>query len=201
MSRQPGVREPVGLPPLLMTKLHPPPWRTQTLARDRLVERLRAGSGTKVTLVAAPAGCGKTTLLGTWRKAEEGTRPVAWLSLDEGDNDTVVLWSYVLAALRSECPTLEEVTSPELLGASRIVDTFLPELINGLTALGDAALVLDDFHRLTSGPARDSVTWFVDHVPSTFRLVVATRSEPALPLAALRAHSELLELRAKDRGS
>ena len=183
-----------------MTKLHPPPWRTQTLARDHLVERLRAGSGTKVTLVAAPAGCGKTTLLGTWRKAEEATRPVAWLSLDEGDNDPVVLWSYVLAALRSECPTLEEITSPELLGASRIVDTFLPELINGLTALGEAALILDDFHRLTSGPARDSVAWFVDHVPSTFRLVVATRSEPALPLAALRAHSELLELRAKDLG-
>ena len=72
----------------------------QTLARDRLVERLRAGAGTKVTLVAAPAGYGKTTLLGIWREAEEATRPVAWLSLDEGDNDPVVLWSYILAALR-----------------------------------------------------------------------------------------------------
>ena len=183
-----------------MTKLHPPAGRTQTLARDRLFERLRAGAGTKVTLVAAPAGCGKTTLLGTWREAEEATRPVAWLSLDEGDNDPVVLWSYVLAALRGECPTLEVTASPELVGASRIVDTFLPELVNELTALGDAALVLDDFHRLTSGPARDSVAWFIDRAPSTFQLVVATRSEPALPLAALRAHGELLEVRAEDLG-
>ena len=100
MSQQSGAREHVRLQPLLVTKLHPPPWRAQTLARDRLVERLRGGPGTKVTLVAAPAGYGKTTLLGTWRKAEEATRPVAWLSLDEGDNDPVVLWSYVLAALR-----------------------------------------------------------------------------------------------------
>ena len=69
-----------------------------------------------------------------------------------------------------------------------------------MTALGDAALVLDDFHRLTDGPARDSVAWFVDRAPSTFQLVVATRSEPALPLAALRAHGELLEVRADDLG-
>ena len=72
--------------------------------------------------------------------------------------------------------------------------------MNGLTALGDAALVLDDFHRLTGGPARDSVAWFIDRLPSTFQLVVATRSEPALPLAALRAHGELLEVRADDLG-
>ena len=172
----------------------------QTLARDHLVERLRAGAGTKVTLVAAPAGYGKTTLLGIWRDAEEARRPVAWLSLDEGDNDPVVLWSYILAALRRECPTLGVAASTELLGASRIVDTFLPELVNELTALGDAALILDDFHRLTSGPARDSVAWFIDRAPSTFQLVVATRSEPALPLAALRAHGELLEVRAEDLG-
>ena len=79
----------------------------QTVARDRLVERLRPGPGSKLTLVAAPAGCGKTTLLGNWRELEEASRPVAWLSLDEGDNDPVVLWSYVLAALRGVCPTLD----------------------------------------------------------------------------------------------
>ena len=97
------------------------------------------------------------------------SRPVAWLSLDEGDNDPVVLWSYVLAALRGVCPALDVSSSPEVVGGSRIVDMLLPELINELSALGDVALVLDDFHRLTSGSARDSVAWFVDHAPSTFQ--------------------------------
>jgi LuxR family maltose regulon positive regulatory protein len=194
------LRETIKPPPLLMTKLHPPPGREQTVARERLLERLRARRDIKLTVIAAPAGCGKTTLLGTWRELEREERPIAWLSLDEGDNDPVVFWSYVLAALRGVCPSLGVSWSPALLGASRIADTFLPELINELTAIGDAALVLDDFHRLTGGAARESVTWFVDHAPSTFQLVLATRSEPALRLAALRAHGELLELRADDLG-
>ena len=182
----------------MMTKLHPPPRRDQTIVRDRLLDRLRAGPGIKLTVVAAPAGSGKSTLLGAWRELEEATRPVAWLTLDEGDNDPVVLWSYVLAALRGALPDLEVSASPELIGASRIVDLLLPELVNELTVQGEAALVLDDFHRLSSGPARESVAWFIEHAPTTFRLVLATRSEPALPLAALRAHAALLELRADD---
>src|SRR5262249_28676003 len=174
---------------LLMTKLHPPPARKQTVSRDRLLERLRTGPGTKLTLVAAPVGSGKTTLLGMWRESEEAAaRPVAWLTLDEGDNDPVVLWSYVIAALRSACPALDMPLSPELVGPSRIVSVALPELVNALTAIGEATLVLDDFHRVSSGPVRESVAWFLEHAPSTFRLVLATRSEPALPLASLRAH-------------
>jgi LuxR family transcriptional regulator, maltose regulon positive regulatory protein len=187
-------------PTLLMTKLHPPPPREQTVARERLIERLRQVPGSKLTLVAAPAGCGKTTLLGTWRELEEASRPVAWLSLDDGDNDPVVLWSYVIAALRGVCPTLGVSVSPERVGPGRIVDVVLPELINELTALGEAALVLDDFHRISNGPARESLEWFIDRAPSTFQLVVATRSEPALRLPALRAHGELLELRAGELG-
>jgi LuxR family maltose regulon positive regulatory protein len=187
--------------PLLMTKLHPPPPRDQTVPRDRLLERLHTGPGTKLTLVAAPAGSGKTTLLGMWREAEEAaSRPVAWLTLDEGDNDPVVLWSYVIAALRGACPELDMPLSPELVGPSRIVNGALPELVNALTAVGEVSLVLDDFHRVSSGSVRESVAWFVDHVPSTFRLVLATRSEPALPLGALRAHGALLELRADELG-
>jgi LuxR family maltose regulon positive regulatory protein len=192
--------ETVRSPLLLMTKLHPPPRRDQTVSRARLIEQLRARPEIKLTVVAAPAGCGKTTLLGTWRELEEGGRPVAWLTLDDDDNDPVVLWSYVLAALRGVCPALEVSRSPERLGASRLVDVFLPELLNALTILGDAALVLDDFHRLTSGPARESVAWFIERAPSTFQLVLATRSEPALPLAALRAHGALVELRADELG-
>ena len=200
MGEQTVAPASIRRPPLVMTKLNPPPGRTETLLRDRLVERLHAGADAKLTLIAAPAGYGKTTLLGSWREARAATRPVAWLSLDEGDNDPVVLWSYILAALRSRCSRLGAITSPELLGASRIIDILLPELVNELTALGEAALILDDFHRLTSGPARDSVAWFIDRAPSTFQLLVATRSEPALPLAALRAHGELLDVRADDLG-
>ena len=89
---------------------------------------------------------------------------------------------------------------PEHVDAATVVDVVLPELINALAAFGPAALVLDDFHELTSGPARDSLAWFIDRVPSTFQLVIATRSEPGLSLGALRAHGELLELRAAELG-
>jgi len=195
--QSPHVTSPL---PLVMTKLHAPPRREQTIPRDRLLEQLGSGPGIKLTVVAAPAGSGKTTLLGTWRESERTSRPVAWLSLDEGDNDPVVLWSYVLAALRSECPDLHVSASPEVFGPARIIDRFLPELVNALIAIGDAALVLDDFHRVTAGVARDSMAWFVAHSPATFRLVISTRSDPALPLGAMRAHGELVELRAADLG-
>jgi LuxR family maltose regulon positive regulatory protein len=183
-----------------MTKVHPPPEREQTVRRERLVERLRPRPGIKLTVVAAPAGYGKTTLLGGWREAEETARPVAWLTIDEGDNDPVVLWSYVLASLRRVCPALGVEASPERVGSGRLVDLFLPELVNALTSVGEAALVLDDFHHLSSGLARESVAWFIEHDPSTFQLVLGTRSEPGLPLAALRAHGALLELRADELG-
>lgn len=186
--------------PLLTTKLHPPPEREQTVPRDRLLERLRPGPATKLTVVAAAAGYGKTTLLGAWRELEQAARPVAWVTIDEGDKDPVVFWSYVIEALRRACPSLEFPTSREAVGAARLVDLVLPELVNELTAVGDAALILDDFHRLSSGPARDSIAWFIEYAPATFQLVLGTRSEPGLPLAALRAHGALLELRADELG-
>jgi hypothetical protein len=91
---------PAALPGLLFTKLYPPAVREQTIARDRLLDRLRRPWGPRLTVVAAPAGYGKTTLLGTWRDTESAQRPVAWLSLDEGDHDPIVLWSHALEALR-----------------------------------------------------------------------------------------------------
>ena len=195
VQREARSATPAGL---LETKLHPPLARAQTVVRDRLLERLRPDPGVKLLLVAAPAGCGKTTLLGMWREA--GQRPVAWLTLDDGDNDAVVLWSHVIEALRRVLPAIDVPVAPEQVGAARIVDAVLPGLVNTLAEQADAALVLDDFHRLSGGPARDSVSWFVAHAPSTFQLVVSSRSEPALPLASLRAHGELLEMRADDLG-
>ena len=185
-------------PGLLLTKLHPPPSRNQNVRRDRLLERLRPEDGVKLVVVAAPAGSGKSTLLATWREAEAARRPMGWVSIDEADNDPVVLWSHVLEALRRVCPDLEAPRPPELVGARRIVDSVLPDLVNGLSEQGDTALILDDFHRLGSGPSRDSIAWLVEHAPASFQLVLSTRNEPALPLAGFRAHGELLELRADD---
>ena len=154
------------------------------------------GRGIKLTLVAAPAGYGKTTLLAAWRESQH-PRPVAWLTLDEADGDLRMLWSYVLAALRRVHPDLGISTSPDRIPEASLVPLFLPELINALAAVGDTALVLDDFHRLPAGAARDSVAWFIAHAPATFQLVLAARNEPGLPIARLRAKGALLELRAE----
>jgi len=185
---------------LLVTKLHPPPRRPQTIARDRLVERLQPEPGRRLTLIVAPAGSGKTTLLSAWRELEEPGRPIAWMSLDEGDNDPIVLWSHLIAALRRVCPAIGELGLPGPIAGAHRRDLALLRLVNDLAEQGDVALILDDFHRLSAGEARDSIAWLVDNAPSTFQLVLATRSEPALPLAAMRAHGELMEVRADELG-
>ena len=188
-------------PVLVATKLRPPPVRDQIVPREFLMERLRTGAGRRLSLVACPAGFGKTTLLAAWHKAEAARKPMAWLTLDEGDDDPVVLWSYAIEALRGVCPAIGQSASPRAAGAAHIVDIVLPRLVNELNELNDQhgiTLILDDFHRLPDGAARDSIAWFVDHVPRAFQLVLSTRTEPDLPLAALRAHGDLLELRADD---
>ena len=152
----------------------------------------------RLTLVACPAGFGKTTLLAAWREAEAARKPVAWLTVDEGDNDPVVLWSYVIEALRRVCPGVGQSASADLAGAQPLINVVLPRLVNELADRGEVTLILDDFHRVSGGAASESIGWFVDHVPPTFQLVISTRTEPALRLAGLRAHGELLELRADD---
>jgi ATP/maltotriose-dependent transcriptional regulator MalT len=185
-------------PVLIATKLRPPAVRDQVVPRERLAERLRSGSGLGLSLVACPAGYGKTTLLAAWHEAEAARKPVAWLTLDEGDNDPAVLWSYVIHALRGACPAISCPASPQMAGAGTAIDMVLPRLVNELDDLGEVTLILDDFHRLAGGAARESLAWFIDHAPCTFQLVLSTRTEPDLPLAALRAHGDLLELRADD---
>ena len=192
-----SVRRGAGQPILVSTKLHPPPVREETITRERLLERLRSGSNRSLTLVACPAGFGKTTLLAAWREAEAGRKPVAWLTLDEGDNDPVVLWSHAIEALRRASPAVASAV-PAHTVVTPVVDAVLPRLVNELDSLGEITLILDDFHRLSSVPARQSITWFVEHAPPGVQLVLASRTEPVLPVAALRAHGELLELRAGD---
>ena len=180
---------------LVGTKLHPPPVRELTIPRERLLERLRSGSDRRLTLVACPAGFGKTTLLAAWREADAERKPVAWLTLDEGDNDPVVLWTHAIEALYRARPAF---ATPAPAVVAPVVEVVLPRLVNELDGQGEITLILDDFHRLSSAPARASVGWFIDHAPPGFQLVLASRTEPTLPVATLRAHGELLELRADD---
>jgi LuxR family maltose regulon positive regulatory protein len=181
---------------LLATKVQPPRIRGQTIWRERLLRSVGPEPGVKLTAVTAPAGSGKTTLLGTWREREAEHRPVAWLSLDGGDDDPVVLWAYIREALREAEAVLEISLKPELVGVPGLTGVWLPQVIGELARQGDLALVLDDFHRLSNGPARDSVALLVDRAPPSFHVVISSRSEPGLPIARWRAHGELQEIRA-----
>ena len=185
-------------PVLLVTKLHPPFVPAQTVVRERLFERLRDGRGLRLSLVACPAGFGKSTLLAAWREREARRRPAAWVSLDEGDDDAVVLWSHVIEALCRVCPGLPHEALAAMVASAPVLEVVLPRLVNELAEQGELVLVLDDFHRLSSPTARASIAWFVEHVPSTLQVVISTRTDPALPLGALRAHGQLLELRADE---
>ncbi len=185
-----------GAPLLLVTKLHPPSVPDQAVARERLFARLEEGRGRKLTLVACPAGFGKSTLLAAWR--EWDPRPIAWVSLDEGDNDEVVLWSHVVGALARTCPELDEEALLTTVAAAPVTEIALPRLVNELADQPECALVLDDFHRLTSASSRESVAWLLERLPASVQLVLATRTDPSLPLGTLRARGQLLELRADE---
>ena len=183
---------------LLVTKLNPPVRHEQTVERPRLMQSLTARPGVRLNLVAAPAGFGKTTLLALWAAVQSAESPVGWVSLDERDNDPVTLWLHILAAIQRVCPELSAVPPPDIVGVAGISAVLLPRLVNELAGEGEITLILDDFHVLSTGPARESLAWLIEHAPPTLHIVVASRTEPGLPLARLRAHGELDELRAVD---
>jgi len=185
------------LPPgIVLSKLFPPVVRPETVRRTDLLARLDAAATKRLVLVAAPAGYGKSTLLGAWVAERGADRPVAWVTIDGGDDDPVVLWSHIFAALRRASPGLAKSVGPEAANPSMLIDVVLRRLVNELTELPALTLILDDYHRLSSAGGRDSIAWFLKHAPPSFQLVLATRTEPQFPLAALRAHGELCELRA-----
>src|SRR5664279_3461218 len=183
------------MPGLLLSKLDPPPVRSQTLRRPDLLEQLDTATDRRLVIVAAPAGYGKTTLLSTWVTERAGDHRVCWLTLDEGDNDPTVLWSHLITALQRSCPELGDSVVPAAIGPGMLGDVVLPRLVNALAALPAVTVVLDDFHLLSSAASRDSVAWFLHHAPAVCHLVISTRTEPGLPLAALRAHGDLVEIR------
>jgi LuxR family maltose regulon positive regulatory protein len=183
---------------LLATKLHVPQIRLDHLGRSRLIEGLNSGMARGVILVCTPPGFGKTTLLADW--AASVRWPVAWLSLDPEDNDPVRFWRYVVVALEPACEGLGRdvlpLLSPRSVMSSRGVVT---ALINELAAIPDKlALVLDDYHVVDSPSIHDDVAFLMSHLPPHLHIVIATRSDPPLPLARLRARGQLAELRAAD---
>jgi LuxR family maltose regulon positive regulatory protein len=187
--------------PLLRTKLYPPRVTRDLVDRPRLAERL--GARPAVLLVSAPAGFGKSTLLAQLLlgDAHPPKRPaVAWLSLDASDSDPSSYWAYVLAALRTAAPGVGASAQAllESPGGAPIT-AVLTSVINDLAGSGeDVVLVLDDYHVVHPPAIHEAMAFLVDHLPPQLRLVIATRSDPPLPLARLRARGELAEVRAAD---
>ncbi|MDQ3531114.1 MAG: LuxR C-terminal-related transcriptional regulator [Actinomycetota bacterium] len=192
--------------PVLATKLFVPARRSRLVARPRLIQQLNAAlvPGCKLTLVSAPAGFGKTTLVSDWiahcAQYQPSTR-AAWLSLDEGDNDPSRLLTHLVVALHGIDADIGSDALHLLHNAPTLqVEPILTALINDVTRASEQTLlvlVLDDYH-VIEAPAHEAVTFLVDHLPSRLRLVVASRSDPPIPLARLRTRGELTELRADD---
>ena len=184
--------------PILATKLYVPPRRSRIVLRPRLDERLNEGLQRRLTLVSAPAGFGKSTLVAEW-VAECGL-PVAWLSLDEDDAEPTRFLAYVVEALRTVRPGVGEGVLAAL-GSPQPppVEATLTPLVNELAALPtDVVLVLDDYHSVDGGSVDEAVAFLLEHLPSRVHVTIATREDPALPLARWRARAELSEIRAAD---
>jgi LuxR family maltose regulon positive regulatory protein len=184
--------------PILATKLYTPSARTKAVLRIRLTKRLNDGLQGKLTLVSAPAGFGKTTLVSEW--AVSCKRPVAWLSLDERDNEPTRFLTYVVAALQTITPTFgEDVFAVLESSPSPPTESMLTELLNEISRIPqNVLLVLDDYHAIDSQPIDQILTFLLDHLPPQMHIVITSREDPQLPLARLRVRGQLTEVRASD---
>jgi LuxR family transcriptional regulator, maltose regulon positive regulatory protein len=196
----PAASEGSAAPPdaLRATKLHMPRSRHRLVPRPRLADRLTEAMEGELTVVCAPAGFGKTALLADW--ARHSARPVAWLSLDAGDNDPVRFWRHVAAALAGVREGIGQRLAP-LLGppSPRSFEAVVTTLVNEFAAAPDEpVLVLDDYHLIESQAVHQSLVFLLEHLPAGLRLAVAGRSDPPLPLARLRALGQLAEIRAAE---
>lgn len=198
---------------MLATKLYIPPPRAKVVPRSHLIERLNEGlpPGGKLILVSAPAGFGKTTLVSEWVAQCERLEPkvrVAWLSLDEGDNDPTRFLTYLIAAVQTIAPHVGEGVLAALHALQPQpppIESILTALLNEIITLSDkVVLVLDDYHVIDAKPVAastsvdDALAFLLEHLPPQMHLIIATREDPDLPLARLRARDRLIELRAAD---
>jgi LuxR family transcriptional regulator, maltose regulon positive regulatory protein len=186
--------------PLLETKLHIPRRRPGLVARPRLIDRLSRGAESALTLVSAPPGFGKTSLLADWLAAAGvDERCTAWLSLDQRDNDPALFWTYLVAALKTAVPGVGGSALSLLESPQPPMDIVRATLINDLGATSsDVVVVLDDYHVIEARDVLDGMAFLVEHLPPQIHLVIASRADPALPLARLRGRGELIEIRAAD---
>lgn len=184
--------------PILVTKLYIPPPRPKSVHRPRLLGQLNDSPNHKLTLICAPAGFGKTTLVGEWVAGCE--KPVAWLSLDEGEGDLTRFLVYLVAALQRVAPNLGKgvlraLESPQ----PPSTEVVLTALLNELTNVPDSfVLVLDDYHRIDARAVDQALAFLLEHLPPQLHLFITTREDPKLPLARLRARGQMTELRAAD---
>jgi LuxR family maltose regulon positive regulatory protein len=187
--------------PLIRTKIHVPSVRPELVSRLRLIERLNAGLEHRLTLISAPAGFGKTTLLSEWIQ-DRRTSPLhfAWVSLDEGDNDPARFWTYFIAALQAaQAEVGKDALSMLQSSQPPPIEAILTILINEIIDRpGAFVLVLDDYHLIEAQLIHNALSFFLDHLPPSVHLVIAGRADPPLPLARLRGRSQLTELREAD---
>src|SRR5215203_952354 len=185
---------------LVSTKLRPSQTRPNLVARPRLIAKLEPEAGRKLTLISAPAGFGKTTLLGEWVASRSEVRSIAWASLDDGDNDPARFLSYLVAALR----TIEDGFGEGVLSSLRTpgsppVGALTGALLNELADFpGTLAIVLDDYHLIDSDQVHGIVSFLLERLPSNVHLVIASRIDPPLPLARLRARAQITEINAAE---
>ena len=186
---------------LLGTKLYVPRSRSAVVPRPRLTETMRDGASHRLTVVIAPAGFGKTTLVAEWlADTTGGAKAVGWVSLDPTENEPALFWAYVIRALQNLDPAMGAQATMQLRAAQPPpIEVVLTTLINEINAIdADFTLVLDDYHVIESAQVHSGLTFLLDHLPPRMQLVIASRSDPPLPLPRLRARGELTELRAAD---
>jgi LuxR family maltose regulon positive regulatory protein len=184
----------------LKTKLHIPAIHQDIVSRPRLLQRLDSGVNGKLTLISATAGFGKSTLLSNWVQQTKAHTRIAWLSLEEGDNDLSRFLIYFVAALQTieiniGQGVLVALHSPGVVN----VEVVLTTLINDIAELPEyVVLVLDDYHVIESHPIDHAMTFLLDHLSSQVHLVIASRIDPSFPLPRLRTRRQMTEIRAKD---
>ncbi len=184
--------------PLLVTKLHIPSTCSPLVQRKRLLEKLNQGLSSKLILISAAAGFGKTTVLSEW--VRQVKLPVSWFSLDERDNEPTRFWSYFVTALQQNSPNLGEAMLGMLRSPAPLsFEAFLTPLLNEFAQLQtNLILVLDDYHLITTSIIHEALNFVLDHLPNQVHLAIATRVHPPLLLAKLRVRAQLTELGADD---